>query len=106
MIMSSDIEKKPSFKNPKVGQLILSRYAGESIMIGENAGIVIRVLNIDSKGIVELAIEAPKELPIWREELYRHMKIKGLDLKKRNSRLNTTSQSGAAHVDSNATAAL
>jgi carbon storage regulator len=46
--------------------LLLTRRPGESIMIGDN--IVITVLR--SKGYqVTIGIEAPKEIPVFREEI-------------------------------------
>ncbi len=46
--------------------LVLSRKLGEKIHIGDN--IVIVVVDID-RGKVRLGIEAPREVPIYREEL-------------------------------------
>ena len=46
--------------------LVLSRKAGEKILIGENISVtVVRV----AQGIVRLGIEAPDNLPIMREEI-------------------------------------
>ena len=46
--------------------LVLSRKIGERIVIGEN--IVITVVDID-RGKIRLGIEAPRDVPIYREEL-------------------------------------
>lgn len=46
--------------------LVLSRRLGERIFIGDN--IVITVVDID-RGKIRLGIEAPKDVPIYREEL-------------------------------------
>ncbi|HHW39814.1 MAG TPA: carbon storage regulator CsrA [Syntrophomonadaceae bacterium] len=47
--------------------LVLSRKPGQSIVIGEN--IVVTVL--EARGDqVRLGIEAPRELPVHREEIY------------------------------------
>jgi carbon storage regulator len=46
--------------------LVLSRKVGEKIYIGEN--IVVTVAEID-RGRVRLGIEAPRDVPIWRDEL-------------------------------------
>lgn len=46
--------------------LVLSRKVGEKIIIGGN--IVITLVDID-RGKVRIGIEAPKEVPVWREEL-------------------------------------
>jgi carbon storage regulator len=48
--------------------LNLTRNVGERIYIGDD--IVIMVVDIDSRYKVRLGIEAPKEIKIWREELY------------------------------------
>ncbi len=46
--------------------LVLSRKLGEKIFIGEN--ICITVVDID-RGKIRLGIEAPRDVPIYREEL-------------------------------------
>jgi carbon storage regulator len=49
--------------------LVLSRYVGEKILIGEGASqVIVTVLSIDDLR-VRLGIEAPEEMPIWREEI-------------------------------------
>jgi carbon storage regulator len=46
--------------------LVLSRKVGEKILIGENIAVtVVRV----AQGVVRLGVEAPKEMPIVREEI-------------------------------------
>ena len=47
--------------------LVLTRRLGESITIGENVRVVI--VDIDGNQ-VKLGIEAPREISIYREELY------------------------------------
>ncbi|MCP1515679.1 carbon storage regulator CsrA [Pseudomonas rhodesiae] len=47
--------------------LILTRRSGESINIGDD--IVIRVLAVDG-GQIRIGVEAPKEVPVHREEIY------------------------------------
>lgn len=49
--------------------LVLSRKLGEKIFIGDT--ICITVVDID-RGKVRLGIGAPKDLPIYREELRLH----------------------------------
>ena len=51
--------------------LILSRKVGEKICIGEN--IIVTVTEIDGNKI-RLSIQAPKEVPVWRQELWEQMK--------------------------------
>lgn len=46
--------------------LVLSRKVGESVMIGDD--IVVTVVRFDN-GAVRLGIEAPRELPVARNEL-------------------------------------
>lgn len=53
--------------------LVLTRRLGEAITIGEN----IRIVVVDISGHqVKLGIDAPKDVEIYREELY--IKIKGV----------------------------
>lgn len=47
--------------------LVLTRRIGESIRIGDD--IVIRVIEVQ-RGQVRLAIEAPRQIPVHREEIY------------------------------------
>ena len=51
--------------------LILTRLAGESVMIGDD--ITITVLEIKEKQI-RLGIKAPREVPVHREEIYERIK--------------------------------
>jgi carbon storage regulator len=46
--------------------LVLSRKLGEKICIGEN--ICITVVDID-RGKIRLGIEAPRDVPVFRQEL-------------------------------------
>jgi len=46
--------------------LVLSRKLGEKIVINEN--IVVTVVDIE-RGKVRLGIDAPREIPIYRQEL-------------------------------------
>jgi len=49
-----------------LSMLVLSRKLGEKIMVGDD--IVITVVDID-RGKIRLGIEAPRDLPIYRQEL-------------------------------------
>jgi len=51
--------------------LVLSRRAGEVIRI--NRDIIITVLEIDPSGRVRLGIEAPQDVQIHREEVWRKL---------------------------------
>lgn len=53
--------------------LVLSRNAGENIVIGEDGGIVIRILQTKSNG-VKIGIEAPKDVPVDRQEIWESKK--------------------------------
>jgi len=57
--------------------LVLTRRLGESITIGDNIKIVI--VDIDGNQI-KIGIEAPREIEVYREELYE--RIKGHAFKK------------------------
>ena len=48
--------------------LVLTRKVGESIRIGDD--IAVRVLDIQ-RGQVRFAIDAPREIPVHREEIYK-----------------------------------
>ncbi len=49
--------------------LVLSRKLGEKICIGDN--ICITVVDID-RGKVRLGIDAPRSVPVYRQELLAH----------------------------------
>jgi carbon storage regulator len=51
--------------------LILSRREGESVMIGDH--IEVRVSRIEHD-VVRLGIVAPRDLPVFREEIYRKIR--------------------------------
>ena len=61
--------------------LVLTRRLGESITIGDNVKIVI--VDIDGNQ-VKLGIEAPRNIEIYREELYE--KIKGYPFNNRSNK--------------------
>jgi carbon storage regulator len=54
--------------------LILTRKVGETIMIGDD--IVVKVLGVRS-GQVKIGIEAPRELPVHRQEIFERIKSEG-----------------------------
>lgn len=51
--------------------LILSRAPGERIMVGDN--VVLTVIKVE-KGRVHIGIDAPREVPVHREEIYKRNK--------------------------------
>ncbi len=61
--------------------LVLTRRLGESITIGENVKLI--VVEIDGNQ-VKLGIEAPREIEIYREELYEKIKGKSFPSKSSN----------------------
>ncbi len=48
--------------------LVLSRKPGQSLMIGDS--IKITIMEIRSDGTVRVGIDAPKEIEVYREEIY------------------------------------
>lgn len=55
--------------------LVLTRKTGESIVIGEN--IEIQVVAIDGE-TVRIGIKAPRELPVYRHELFQAIREENL----------------------------
>lgn len=53
--------------NKDYDMLILTRRTGESVMIGDD--IVVTILGVKGNQ-VRVGVEAPKELPVHREEIY------------------------------------
>ena len=53
--------------------LVLSRHEGEIITIGDNIRIVVVEIKSDK---VRLGIDAPKEVPVHRKEIYDKVKEK------------------------------
>jgi carbon storage regulator len=49
--------------------LVLSRRRGESLIIAEGE-IVVTVVEVRSDGSVRLGVTAPRDIPVWREEVY------------------------------------
>ena len=56
--------------------LILSRKKGQKLIINDNIEVII----IDSdNGVVKLGVNAPKNITIYREEIYKELKKANLD---------------------------
>jgi carbon storage regulator len=47
--------------------LIITRKAGERIMVGDD--VVLHVIEV-ARGSVRIGIEAPRSLPVYREEIW------------------------------------
>ena len=52
--------------------LILNRRQGEQIQIGDN--LTITVLGLDRSGGVRLGFDGPRDVEIWRGEVYDRLK--------------------------------
>jgi len=52
--------------------LVLTRNKNEQIMLGDD--IIVTVIEIRHDGKVRLGIEAPREMPVHRGEVYRSIK--------------------------------
>ncbi len=53
--------------------LVLSRKKGEKIVLGSKGEIVLEVVEINGNHI-RLGITAPKEMPVFRQEIWEQMK--------------------------------
>ena len=49
--------------------LVLTRRISESVVIGKDRMVTVRVINVQGSQ-VKLGIEAPKHIPVHREEVY------------------------------------
>lgn len=54
--------------------LVLRRSCGQSIVIGNNGEIIVKILR-DDKGVISLGIEAPKAMRVDRQEIYEKRKL-------------------------------
>lgn len=61
--------------------LVLTRHLNEAIRIGD--GVVVKILSIDSNN-VKIGIDAPKDIPVLREEIYLRIKEENLNASKPN----------------------
>lgn len=52
--------------------LILTRKCGERILIGED--IIVEVCLIESENRVKIGIQAPRDMPVFREEIVKKKK--------------------------------
>ncbi len=51
---------------------IITRQIGESLIIGED--ITITMLNIKDNNQARLGVDVPKDMPVYRQEVYQHIK--------------------------------
>jgi carbon storage regulator len=52
--------------------LVLTRRAGESVMIGDNVTITV----LEARGdVIRLGIQAPRDVQVHREEVYRELQV-------------------------------
>lgn len=59
--------------------LVLTRRIGESLVIGDDGDVTITILGV--KGMqVKVGIEAPKNLPVHREEIFKRIQAEGRSL--------------------------
>lgn len=61
--------------------LILTRRIGEKLVIGDDAEIIVTVLGVKGNQ-VRIGVEAPRDMPVHREELYDKMKAENKNGKK------------------------
>ncbi|WP_353683443.1 carbon storage regulator CsrA [Thermodesulfovibrio sp. 3907-1M] len=64
--------------------LILTRKQGQSIRVGDD--ILIKIVDVDGSQ-VKIGIEAPKGVPIFREELYEKLKESNIEALKASKEL-------------------
>ena len=69
--------------------LVLTRKSGESIMIGQESEI--KILSVD-KGTVKIGIEAPREVSVYRMELFQAIKAENIRAAASISSLETLSE--------------
>jgi len=53
--------------------LVLTRRKKQEILIGENGEVLIKIMDIRGQE-VHIGIEAPKEVPVHRKEVYERIK--------------------------------
>ena len=69
--------------------LILTRRIGESIKIGDNVEVVVMGLNGSQ---IRLGIKAPREVAVYREEIFKRIKDEGIGaVKESNAKAPTRS---------------
>jgi carbon storage regulator len=54
--------------------LVLTRNAGQNVMIGSD--IVVKILSVNGHQ-VRIGISAPKDVPVHREEVFERIKLEG-----------------------------
>lgn len=65
-------------KHTKSGNLVIGRKVGDTVIVNDNIEVTLLEINGNQ---VKLGFKAPREVSVWREELYRKMeKQKLLDM--------------------------
>lgn len=54
--------------------LVLTRKPGERLLIGDDVAVTIKEI---ARGKCKLLIEAPRDVPVWRYELWVRMQTEG-----------------------------
>ncbi len=62
--------------------LALTRKVGESVIINDNIEIVVSAINGDQ---IKLGFVAPKEIAIFRKELYEQIQLENLEATKKST---------------------
>ena len=73
--------------------LVLSRKKNESIVINNDITIVVVEIRGDK---VRLGVEAPKEIPVHRREVYEAIRRNNLSAKEKESQETDAAETGAA----------
>lgn len=76
--------------------LVLTRKSGERIMIGEE--IEITVVAVDGEA-VRLGISAPREVPVFRSEIFEEIRLENLRALKSAARLQAKLGRGSEGVE-------
>ena len=59
--------------------LVLTRKVGERLIFGKEGEIVLEIVEIRNGKNIRIGIEAPKDIPVFREEVWEQIKKKKLE---------------------------